>query len=280
MFVFQNVFHEVFLQVVYKSSQKAWFTQFLADDWFHNNFCPSVVEYQLTVLKRKSNQIRAVLLWDNCPAHPAGLVSKCGRITTKFLPPNTTSLLQPQDQGIISAFKRHYRKRFVRDCLGNDASHGDFRAILKQYNIRNAIFNAANAWNDVTKAILHNCWNKLIEKRQVTDDDDQQEDEEFFCRELDLNEQEVQEWLYNDTEEDTVVTQEILEQIENEVTNEEPISTVEDEENNNHFDVKVSDAIDGIDLNLKLMSLKKHEDLYDDYYSVFESYRKELVQKT
>ena len=47
---------------------------------------------------------RILLLCDNCPSHVA--VSCLSNIKVVFLPPNTTSILQPCDQGIIQAIKR------------------------------------------------------------------------------------------------------------------------------------------------------------------------------
>src|SRR5438128_3568408 len=49
-----------------------------------------------------------LLLLDNCPSHKLGNMNlSC--IDIHFLPPNTTSKIQPMDTGIIAAFKRHYR---------------------------------------------------------------------------------------------------------------------------------------------------------------------------
>jgi hypothetical protein len=57
-------------------------------------------------------QTRAVnLSLLNCPAHPhvKGLKS----VKLVFLPPNTTSVTQPMDQGVIRNLKLHYRKLVV-----------------------------------------------------------------------------------------------------------------------------------------------------------------------
>ena len=50
---------------------------------------------------------KIALLIDNCPVHPS--VSDLTNVQLVFLPPNTTSVLQPMDQGVIRSLKAHYR---------------------------------------------------------------------------------------------------------------------------------------------------------------------------
>ena len=38
-------------------------------------------------------------------------------VTVKFLPPNTTSCLQPLDAGIMQAFKLHFKKQLVTHVM-------------------------------------------------------------------------------------------------------------------------------------------------------------------
>ena len=64
--------------------------------------------------KMKIQKRKILLLIDNCPAHPPVTASN---VKLVFLPPNTTSRLQPCDAGIIRAFKAHYRKRLLRHVL-------------------------------------------------------------------------------------------------------------------------------------------------------------------
>ena len=49
---------------------------------------------------------KIALIIDNCPAHPH--IDKLQAIELFFLPPNTTSRLQPMDQGVIRSLKAHY----------------------------------------------------------------------------------------------------------------------------------------------------------------------------
>jgi hypothetical protein len=52
--------------------------------------------------------VKALLLLDNDPVHNSTdlLRSKHGKIKRLFLPPNTSSLIQPMDQGVILTCKQ------------------------------------------------------------------------------------------------------------------------------------------------------------------------------
>ena len=92
------------LPVTYKANKRAWITGELFEEW--------VVAFD----RKMKRQKRKVLLFvDNCPAHTD--VDNLSATKLVFLPPNTTSVLQPRDQGIIYAFKQQYRKRLVRHVL-------------------------------------------------------------------------------------------------------------------------------------------------------------------
>ena len=86
-----------------------------------------------------------------------------------FMSPNTTSILQPMDQGVISAIKRHYIGRYLDEVLvviedGLVDNRGERTlANIKRYNIRSAIFNFAAAWQDLRPLVLANSWKKLLE---------------------------------------------------------------------------------------------------------------------
>ena len=75
---------------------------------------------------------KLLLLLVNAPAHP--LQSRDGKVTTMFLPPNTTSIT---DQRILKALKRWYKKCLLRPLIVEiDPSGGeaDFGAYYYYFN--------------------------------------------------------------------------------------------------------------------------------------------------
>jgi len=77
-------------------------------DWFIKHFCPFVKRYY----KIKKFEQRALLLIDNAPSHPKYLseLTTCISVDVVFLPLNTTALIQPMNQGVMSNFKAYYLK--------------------------------------------------------------------------------------------------------------------------------------------------------------------------
>ena len=63
--------------------------------------------------------LRAMLLIDNCPAHPPDLTvdTADGVIESRFLPANTTSHFQTMDQGPLEVMKRHYRRHLIQNLV-------------------------------------------------------------------------------------------------------------------------------------------------------------------
>ena len=118
------------------------------------------------------------------------------------MPPNTISLVQSMDQGIISAMKRRYVRRYLDEVLVvledesdmiEDTGEARTLAKVKAYNIKSAIFNLASAWCDTT---LANCWKKLV----MGDEDDGFESQDFRrllhqAGEKDVNLDDVRDWM-------------------------------------------------------------------------------------
>ncbi|CAH2276001.1 tigger transposable element-derived 1-like [Pelobates cultripes] len=98
------------LSVLWQSNPKAWVTRLLFVKWVNAVFGPAVKKY----LVDNNLPLKAMLLVDNAPAHPPGLeedlLEDFNFIKVMFLPSNTTPLLQPMDQQVISNFKKTLHK--------------------------------------------------------------------------------------------------------------------------------------------------------------------------
>jgi len=92
------------MPVHYHANKNAWMTSTIFSNWL----CEWDKE-----LHAKSRSI--LLLIENCDIHPKNVELK--NITLEFLPPNTTSLIQPLDMGIIRNLKVRYRMKLVNFIL-------------------------------------------------------------------------------------------------------------------------------------------------------------------
>ena len=86
------------LPVQYRVQTNSWMSSELFKAWLLKTFVSEV----LCHLHNQKLPEKAVLLLDNAPCHPEEdiLQSPCGKVTGIFLPPNTSALIQPMDQGI------------------------------------------------------------------------------------------------------------------------------------------------------------------------------------
>lgn len=128
------------LPVWYEANKKAWITQELFERYIRR-------------LDRKFEleQRKVLLFVDNCAAH--GHIDKLNAIEMEFLPPNTTSVLQPMDQGVIQNLKVHYRSRLLSRvvlCLDSGKNYA--------VNLLSALGIVADAWKAVTADTLKNCF--------------------------------------------------------------------------------------------------------------------------
>ncbi|QQP42192.1 Uncharacterized protein FKW44_016785 [Caligus rogercresseyi] len=201
------------LPVEYQNNPSAWFKQDIVSDWFQNVFDPEVRKHQMNVYGLTKENVKAVLLLDNAPAHPstAKLCSRDGKIKAMFLPPNTTSLIQPMDQGIIESCKRHYRNLFLQQCLVvtedgmDEEGYEDTRGKktlqrFKTYIIKDAIYNWADAWKKVPLSNLRNAWCKILKtpKTPPLPTDFEGFVEHRGQRHSAIEEEEVEDWVSED----------------------------------------------------------------------------------
>ncbi|XP_037910151.1 tigger transposable element-derived protein 1-like [Hermetia illucens] len=119
---------------------------------------------------RKNNlPHKALLLVDNAPGHPATLNQSDENVKVVFLPPNTTSLLQPMDQGVIATFKAYYLCRTFRqlmerldDIIALDKdSQLSIKEIWKNVDILKAVENIEAPWKEVASGTMNKPWRKI-----------------------------------------------------------------------------------------------------------------------
>ena len=150
--------HVKSLPTEYLANKKAWMTSEIFIDWLHK------VDKKMTKRKKK-----IVMIVDNCPAHPnvPGLKS----VNLVFLPPNSTSITQPMDQGVIKNLKVHYRKLIIQKKIRAIDSKTDL-----VITVLDALHMLNQAWSNVTSTTISNCFRHAGFQTPVDDGDQSDED--------------------------------------------------------------------------------------------------------
>ncbi|CAM4479053.1 unnamed protein product [Lepidochelys kempii] len=164
----------------YTNSKNAWTNSSIFQDWFHKTFVPAVRAH----LRKLKQEQKALLLLDNCPVHPPAenLVSRDGKIKVSYVPKNTTSEIQPLDQGIISVFKQNYRRKMILRMVVDNNSSVD--TSLASLNLKEVFHYDGKAWAAICARCIERCWIKGLGPAFLssTHDDDKNDDEPEFTR--------------------------------------------------------------------------------------------------
>ncbi|CAF2142131.1 unnamed protein product [Rotaria magnacalcarata] len=143
------------LPVQWFSNRTAWMNSKIFTEWLQD----------LDVSMRK--QRRHVLMFlDNAPVHPQDI--QLENIKLKFFPPNTTAVIQPMDQGIIRAFKAHYRRYLVKHTIAN----ATVAMTADDINVTalDAVYWIDAAWSAVTEVSIRNTFRSAgFEKLPIID---------------------------------------------------------------------------------------------------------------
>ncbi|KAG7168419.1 Tigger transposable element-derived protein 1-like 81 [Homarus americanus] len=159
------------LNVHWLTAHKAWMFSTLSLSWFDDCFVPD-------------------LLLDNAPGHSPLLLDRHPNIKVVFLPPNTTSILQPMDQELICNVKAAFSiKKFkllndytntreelrnLSDTTTNSKSEDDEdqklaeqQVLLKQFwrifNIKKAVDFLVEAWEQLSVATVRHAWRHVLQ---------------------------------------------------------------------------------------------------------------------
>lgn len=82
-------------------------------------------------------------------------------IEVLFLPANTTSLIQPMDQGIIATFKAYYQRLTQRQMALDAPNKRAVKEFWSSFNILKAIHNIDAAWKEVKEKTMNGCWGNV-----------------------------------------------------------------------------------------------------------------------
>ncbi|XP_041346709.1 tigger transposable element-derived protein 6-like [Gigantopelta aegis] len=155
------------LQVTWKSNKKAWMTGFLFTEWIKDfDKCMRLSKHKV------------LLLLDNATSHAS---TKLTNVKVVFLPANTTSKLQPLDQGIIQAMKMGYRKRLLRSVIARLDSEENVSSadVAKSVSVLDAVQWLKAAVKDVRTETVKRCFAKAGIRSAATptnEDDDPDDD--------------------------------------------------------------------------------------------------------
>lgn len=143
----------------YRASKNAWQTRALFKEWFEDVFVPQVK----THLEEQDLPPKAILLLDNATCHLSEeeLRTSDGNIQVKFLPPNTTSILQPLDQSIIKSLKQKYRKKLLSYLISQPGA--DVAQKQKSLNLKEVIFLITEAYNELSETTIKNGFKAVLE---------------------------------------------------------------------------------------------------------------------
>ena len=128
-------------------------------------------------------------------------------VKLKYLPANTTSILQPLDQGIILAMKRKYRKTQLRYIITQmeRSKEKDSSQLSKEINVLKAIYWIKQAWNDVKCDTIAKCFKKYgfvdntaenlaeellgvtVDELHETDANNEESNDDDDCNEIDFS---------------------------------------------------------------------------------------------
>ncbi|KFD60475.1 hypothetical protein M514_27355, partial [Trichuris suis] len=130
------------LPVVWKSNPKAWITMPMFQQWFMQDFVPHVRTY--------------------CESHPPFLDECHPNVKVVYLPPNTTSLIQPMDQGVIAAFEKYYLRRTLQEAVrATEDGKTTLTVFWKKYSIYKAVRNVGSAWEEISPSTMNRVWKNL-----------------------------------------------------------------------------------------------------------------------
>jgi len=134
------------LPVEWRSNRKAWMMSQIMEEW-------------LTAFNgRMKMQNRHVFLFlDNATCHPH---IKFSNVRLAWFPPNTTSVSQPMDQGIIRNVKVHCHKLLMQSLLANMDCTSSSSELARNVSVLDAVIWISQAVKKLLPETVTRCFEK------------------------------------------------------------------------------------------------------------------------
>ena len=150
------------LPVHYYSQKNSWMDSTLFKSWFFDKFVPLCC----SSLQKVGLAERALPLLKNSPCHPSleTVMTEDQQIRCIFLSPNTTSLTQPMDQGVLQNIKMLYCRDLLMKAVDREEEDDDvsFILLVKFLKIKYCVFMVTSAWENVcSKSTIGKSWKNL-----------------------------------------------------------------------------------------------------------------------
>lgn len=147
-------------------------TEAMFDEWFNWFFVPFKRQYAASL----GIEQKCILLMDNAPVHGRNINGDVPDVEVLFLPPNTTSLLQPMDQSVNRVFKSIYLKKLMRRAIEASDAGQDLNEFFSSMEIDTAIELVHSAWQDVPEHTIARSFSKchpdntseLVDRKEKT----------------------------------------------------------------------------------------------------------------
>lgn len=185
----------------YKSSN-GWMTSKIMADWLLDHAIPDAKRH----CRDLGIPFKMLLIMDNAPCHPSHLQDLDPDCLVIFLPPNTTSLVQPLDQEVIATLKGIYQTHLYDylhektdsneeivamendpDLDSNSENEENepqqlptelhepemtVTAFWRAFSVKNAVDFLLRSWGDISVATINHAWKALVPHLCKTNEND------------------------------------------------------------------------------------------------------------
>jgi len=110
-------------------------------------------------LEKEGLPLKVLLIIDNAPGHPQSIIIEDENVQVVFLPPNTTSLLQPLDQCVKASYTRQVLE-MIRAAIDADPKLQVIDC-WKSFTIADAITFIKAAMDELKPETVNACWKNL-----------------------------------------------------------------------------------------------------------------------